>query len=233
MRGRKLERNMARSALKGKAPTKARNLKPRTRTKLKARLKPRVDHAARRTAYLRAAAETFLAKGTFASMQDIADRAGAPKPVFYRIFPSRADLTDAFFQHVYDVIMRTQQGTWDGYGWALRVLYQEAKNDKEIFLVALNTFRGDPGFEPWRERLFTLVQQQALGLFQPAESAPPGAEERAVRASKTLSSLFFDTLIAWLENRDGLTDEARFKWWGRIIREWRKATREAFALDAG
>ena len=29
-----------------------------------------------------------------------------------------------------------------------------------------------------------------------------------------------------------LSDEARFIWWGRIVREWRKATREAFQLDA-
>jgi AcrR family transcriptional regulator len=224
---------MAHGALKNRTPTKARGLKPKIDKKHKPRLKPRVDRVARRTAYLRAAAEAFLAKGPLASMQDIADRAGAPKPVFYRIFPSRADLIDAFYQHVYDTIVRTHQGTWDGYGWSLRVLYQEAQNDKEVFLVALNTFRGDPAVEPWRARLVTLVQEHALGLFQPAEGAPPGAQERAVRATKTLSFLFFDTLVSWLENRDGLTDEARFKWWGRIIREWRKATREAFELDAG
>ena len=40
-----------------------------------------------------------------------------------------------------------------------------------------------------------------------------------------------DTLVAWLEDKDGLTDEQRFVWWGRIVREWRKATREAFELD--
>ena len=49
--------------------------------------KPRVDKEARKADYLRAAAKAFLAKGAAASMQDVADAAGAPKPVFYRIFP--------------------------------------------------------------------------------------------------------------------------------------------------
>ena len=46
-----------------------------------------------------------------------------------------------------------------------------------------------------------------------------------------MSSLVFDTLVAWLEDTDGLSDEKRFVWYGRIIREWRKATREAYELD--
>lgn len=196
------------------------------------RAKPRVDREARKADYLRAAARAFLAKGASASMQDVADAAGAPKPVFYRIFPSRADLIDAFYQHIQDVIIATQQGQWDGYGWALRVLYAEAKKEPEIFLVALKTFRGDPGLEPWRLRLLDLIERQAMGFFQPTPGAPAGAEARAVRASGTMSSLTFDTLVAWLENRDGLSDEKRFIWWGRIVREWRRASREAFELDA-
>ena len=41
----------------------------------------------------------------------------------------------------------------------------------------------------------------------------------------------FDVLVAWLEGKDGLTDEQRFKWYGRIVRAWRHATREAYDLD--
>jgi AcrR family transcriptional regulator len=195
------------------------------------RTKPRVDREARKADYLRAAAKAFLTKGAGASMQDVADAAGAPKPVFYRIFPSRAELIDSFYSHVFDTIVRTQQGEWDGYGWALRVLYLEAKKEPEIFLVALKTFRGDPTVEPWRERLLELVNRQAMGFFQPATGAPSGGKDRGVRASGTMSSMAFDTLVAWLEDRDGLSDEKRFVWWGRIVREWRKATREAFDLD--
>lgn len=195
------------------------------------RPRPRVDREARKADYLRAAARAFLAKGASASMQDVADAAGTPKPVFYRIFPSRAEVIDAFYQHISDAIVQTQQGQWDGYGWALRVLYLEARKEPEIFLVALKIFRGDPALEPWRLRLLDLIERQAMGFFQPSEGAPHGADARAVRASGTMSSMMFDTLVAWLEDRDGLSDEKRFVWWGRMIREWRKASREAFELD--
>jgi AcrR family transcriptional regulator len=196
------------------------------------RSRPRVDPVARKAEYLRAAARVFLELGAGATMQDIADGAGAPKPVFYRIFPSRADLIAAFFEHVHDTIAETQKGEWGGYGWALRVLYLEARKSPEIFLVALKTFRGDPALEPWRQKLMALGPAQAqTGFFTPHPEAPPGAADRARRASVTLSTLSFDTLVTWLENRDQLSDEARFIWWGRIIREWRKATREAFELD--
>jgi AcrR family transcriptional regulator len=195
------------------------------------RAKPRVDKEARKSEYLRAAARAFLAHGASASMQDIADTAGAPKPVFYRIFPSRADLIEALFAHVHDTIVKTQQGAWDGYGWALRVLYLEAKKDPEIFLVVLKTFRGNPTLQPLREKLLHLIHARAAGFFAPAADAPPGPPDRTARASRTLTSLMFDTLVAWLENADGLTDEKRFVWFGRIVREWRLATRQAYDLD--
>jgi AcrR family transcriptional regulator len=195
------------------------------------RTKPRVDREARKASYLRSAANAFITKGATASMQDVADEAGAPKPVFYRIFPSRADLIESFYEHVHDVIVNTQQGQWDGYGWALRVLYLEAKKEREIFLVALKTFRGDPALEPWREKLFDLLSSQAMGFFHPTEDAPPGGEARGRHASRTLTAMGFDTLVSGLEDSDGLSDEKRFIWWGRIVREWRKATREAFELD--
>lgn len=196
------------------------------------RPKPRVNKELRKAEYLRAAARTFLAKGAAASMQDIADAAGAPKPVFYRIYPSRAELIDALFQHVHDTILKTQQGKWDGYGWALRVLYAEAKQEPDIFIVVLKVFHGDPNLQPWREKLYALIHKQSTrGFFQPSPGAPPGAEKRAILAAKSLNSTSFDTLVAWLENTDGLTDEQRFTWWGRIIREWHKATREAYQLN--
>jgi AcrR family transcriptional regulator len=210
----------------------AKALRPRASGKTRATVpKPRVDRVARKAKYLRAAAAVFLREGASASMQQVADEAGAPKPVFYRIFPSRADLIDAIFQHVHDVIVETQQGEWDGYGWALKVLYLEAKKDPEIFLAAFKTFRGDPTLQPWRDRLLALVHTQAEAFFLPAEGSPAGGDDRAIRAARTLNATVFEILVSWLENADGLVDEARFIWWGRIIKEWRWATREAFALD--
>lgn len=196
------------------------------------RTRPRVDKIARKADYLRAAARVFLASGNSASMQEVADAAGAPKPVFYRIFLSRADLIDALFQHVHDTIVETQKGRWDGYGWALRVLYLEARKDPEIFLVVLKVFRGDPAWEPWRQKLLLLVNKQTETIFQPANGAPPGGEKRAVAAARTANAWMFQVLVSWLEDNDGLSDEARFVWWARIVREWRLATREAFELNA-
>jgi AcrR family transcriptional regulator len=195
------------------------------------RSRPRVDKEARKAEYLRAAARAFLANGPSASMQVVADAANAPKPVFYRIFPSRAELIESLFDHVYDTMLKTQQGKWDGYGWALRVLYTEAKKDPEIFLVVLKTFRGDPALEPLRVRLLGLIHKQAANFFQPSDGAPPGLPDRSERASRTMTSMALDTLVAWLEDADGLTDEKRFVWYGRIVREWRTATREAYELD--
>jgi hypothetical protein len=47
-----------------------------------------------------------------------------------------------------------------------------------------------------------------------------------------MTGFLFESLVAWLEDADGLTDEKRFAWFGRIVREWRLATREAYDLDA-
>ena len=216
------DHTMAKAPLRGRSGEKPASTGP----------KPRVDRVARKAKYLRAAASVFLREGAGASMQNVSDEAGAPKPVFYRIFPSRSELIEAIFQHVHDVILETQKGEWGGYGWAMRVLYAEARKDPEIFLVALKTFRGDPVWQTWRERLLNLVHTHAEGFFLPAEGAPPGGAKRAVLAARTLNAWVFEILVSWLEDRDGLADEARLIWWARIVKEWRWATREAFALDA-
>ena len=212
---------MAKSPLRARSGEKLQSTGP----------KPRVDKVVRKAKYLRAAASVFLREGAAASMQEVSDEAGAPKPVFYRIFPSRSDLIDAIFSHVHDVIVEILEGEWEGYGWAMKMIYLEAKKDPEIFLVALKTFRGDPVWEPWRERLLNLVHTKAEGFFLPSEGAPPGGAQRAVLAARTLNSSVLEILVSWLEDRDGLSDDARFIWYGRIIKEWRWATRAAFDLD--
>jgi AcrR family transcriptional regulator len=193
--------------------------------------RPRVDQTARREDYLQAAARVFLAHGAAASMQQVAEAAGAQKPVFYRIFPSRAALIDALFQRVYDVIAEIQAGPWEGYGWTLKAVYLAAKPQRDVFLAALTAFRADPACDRWRERLLTLVHEHSQGFFDPAPTAAPGGKARARLAARSLNSLFFEILTDWLADRDGLSDEARFTWYARIIREWRKATREAYRLD--
>ncbi|MFZ4685946.1 MAG: hypothetical protein ACOYMK_10045 [Hyphomonadaceae bacterium] len=134
--------------------------------------------------------------------------------------------------HLRDTVVKIHQGKWDGYGRALRVVYFEAKKDREIFLVVLKTFSGDPALAPMREKMLDLVYKQAAKFFAPSDGAPPGTPNHRTRASRNMTGPMFDTLVAWLEDYGGLTDEKRFVWWGRIVREWRLATREAYELDA-
>jgi hypothetical protein len=83
-----------------------------------------------------------------------------------------------------------------------------------------------------REKMLALLYKQAAKFFAPADGALPGTPNRTNRASRNMTGPMFDTLVAWLEDNDGLTDEKHFVWRGRIVREWRHATREAYELDA-
>ena len=69
------------------------------------------------------------------------------------------------------------------------------------------------------------------GVGDPLRTCQRVARERAKKAAGALFGLFLDSMVTWLEDRDGLTDEERIRWWGRIVRENRAAGREAFRLD--
>ena len=130
------------------------------------------------------------------------------------------------------MIAEAQSKPWEGYGWTLKQVYRAAQPQREVFLAALTAFRSDPAGEAWRGRLLDLVHHHSRGFFEPAAGAPPGGKKRAELAARSLNSMFLEILVDWLTDRDGLSDEARFAWWARIVREWRKATREAYQLDA-
>ena len=68
--------------------------------------------------------------------------------------------------------------------------------------------------------------------FAPGPDAPPGAEERARYASRLNVGPLIENLIRWIEGRDGLDEETRLRWWGRIQREFHLGTREAFRLGS-
>jgi AcrR family transcriptional regulator len=199
---------------------------PRTRQR-----KPRVDRIARKAEFLHAAARAFLDLGSGASMQEVATYARAQKAVFYRVFPSRAALIDALFQHIHDACSLAYQSPWRGYGSRLLDVYLRARNDREIFIVGLKVFRGAPELDSWRDRIFDIVHMGSLAFFKPGANAPAGAERRAIQASRSLNTLFLDTLVLWLEDNDGLSDEARLYWWASMAREWRRVTRIAYELD--
>jgi len=194
------------------------------------RRKPRVDHVARRETYVSIAAAVLLEKGLHAAtMRDIAEAAGAAKVLFYRLFPSRDALVEAVFHRVEAAIEDAYRRPWEGYGSMVRHVLEAARREPVPFLVVLKNCRASQ--PEWESRLGALVTRGAAPLFKPGPNAPEGAEERAAKAAGALFGLFVDSMVAWLENHDGLTDEERIRWWGRIVREWRAATREAFRLD--
>jgi hypothetical protein len=40
------------------------------------------------------------------------------------------------------------------------------------------------------------------------------------------------TLVNWIEGRDGLDDLARVRWFGHIMRGWRRISREVYRMNA-
>lgn len=195
-----------------------------------ARRKPRVDRPARREAYVGIAARVMLEKGLHgATMRDIAEAAGAAKVLVYRLFPSREALVEAVFHRVETAIEEAYDQPWEGYGSMVGRVLETARRDPAPFLVVLKNCRANQ--PDWEARLRRLLAKTSMPLFEPGPNAPPGAPARAQRAVGMLFGLFVDSMITWLEDRDGLTDEARIRWWGRIVRENRAAGREAFQLD--
>ncbi len=194
--------------------------------------KPRVDHAARREAYVGIAAQVLLERGLHAAtMRDFAEAANAPKVLFYRLFPSREALVEAVFDRVLQALENAYASPWEGYGSMVGKLLATARQDPAPFLVVLKNCRTGPSGSDWEPRLRAALRETSLPLFKPGPNAPEGAEVRSQHAAGALFGLLIDSMITWLEDRDGLDDATRIKWWGHIVREARKATREAFRLD--
>lgn len=193
--------------------------------------KPRVDAAARREEYIDVAARVMMEKGLHgATMRDFAEAAGAAKILFYRLFPSREALVEAVFERV-EKAVKASFSTWDGYGSMVRNVLADARRDPAPFLVVLKNCGGGADRSDWGDRLRAIVNERSRPMFEPKPGAPDGAEERAGQAGATLFGLWIDCMTTWLEERDGLDDAARIRWWGRIVKEWRLATREAYRLD--
>jgi AcrR family transcriptional regulator len=195
-----------------------------------AKRKPRVDRDARRAEYVSVAAQVLLEKGLHtATMRDIAQAAGAAKVLFYRLFPSREALVEAIFEKVEREIRDAYAKRWEGYGSLVRHVLAAAREEPAPFLLVFKNVRAT-GLD-WEERLRVIMAQVSLPLFKPGADAPAGSDERAMRASGAMFGLFVDSMITWIEDRDGLTDEERVRWWGAIVKAWRHAAREAFRLD--
>jgi hypothetical protein len=132
------------------------------------------------------------------------------------------DLTDRIAVRL-DYAHEDRRDVW------IRHVLATARREPAPFLLVLKNCRS--GQLDWEPRLRVALAKTSMPLFRPGPDAAPGAEERALRASGAMFGLFVDSMITWLEDLDGLTDEERIRWWGRIVKAWREAAREAFRLD--
>ncbi|MDH4386205.1 MAG: TetR/AcrR family transcriptional regulator [Caulobacter sp.] len=186
----------------------------------------------RRAQFIDVTAGVLLEKGlNTATMQDFAQAAGVAKVLFYRLFPSRGALVEAVFHRVETAIVQAYDAPWEGYGSMVRRVLESARKDPTPFLVVLRNSGGAADQLEWGRRLRALFNARTRPLFNPDPAAPADADTRADLASDSLFGLFVDSMIVWLEDRDGLDDVARIRWWSQIVRTWHRASREAYRLD--
>lgn len=194
--------------------------------------KPRVNVAERREAFLLAACRVFLERGVgTATMQDVADAAGVPKILIYRIFRSKQALLDAIRDKVIAKIHEVWAEPAYTYGARMRGMALAAREQPEPFLLVFRYSQAGVEGLDWRKAVEDAMSAYTRERwFKAGPDAPPGAEARADYASRLNVGQFIDMIIRWIEGSDGLDDEARFLWSARIQREFHLATREAFQL---
>jgi AcrR family transcriptional regulator len=193
-----------------------------------------VNVAERRAEYLRIASRVFLEKGLgTATMQDVADAAAAPKVLIYRIFPSKKALLDAILDYVIQAINDAYQVPNFAYGGRAQEIANVARACPEPFLLVFRYSQAGVEQRDWAEAVTRTIAGYTLSRwFLPGPDASPGALKRAEYASRLNVGPLLETLIRWIEGDDGLDEEARLRWWGRISLEYHLATREAFQLGS-
>ncbi|MDZ4372768.1 MAG: helix-turn-helix domain-containing protein [Phenylobacterium sp.] len=194
--------------------------------------KPRVNVPERREAFLLAACAAFLERGVgAATMQDVADAAGVPKILIYRIFRSKQDLLDAIRDKVVAKIHEVWAEPDYMYGARLQRMALVARECPKPFLLVFRYSQAGVEGLDWRDTVADAIAGYTRDRwFEPGPDAPPGAEARADYASRLNVGQFIDTVTRWIEGGDGLDDETRLRWSARIQREFHLASREAFQL---
>lgn len=207
-------------------------LTPGTRPKTGRGSKPRVNIVERREAFLLAACRVFLERGVgTATMQDVADAAGVPKILVYRVFPSKQALLDAIRDKVLAKIHEVWREPTYFYGSRLYSMALAARVQPEPYLLVFRYSQAGVEALDWGAAVTSAIAGYTRERwFAPGPDAPPGAEARADYASRLNVGPFIETLIRWIEESDGLDDESRLRWTARIQREFHLASREAFQL---
>ncbi|MDZ4375961.1 MAG: TetR/AcrR family transcriptional regulator [Phenylobacterium sp.] len=191
-----------------------------------------MDHVQRREHYLQVASRVFLEKGiSAATMQDVADAAGVPRILVYRVFKTKRLLLDAILERVVDTIHEVYSEPNRVYGMRVFSLARAARPCPEPFLLVLHYCQSGVEQQGWQEAVADAIAPYTLRAWcRPAPSAPAGADERAAYASRLNVGWIVETLARWLQDDDGLDEATRLRWWGRMSREYHLGLREAFRL---
>jgi AcrR family transcriptional regulator len=186
----------------------------------------------RREAFLLAASRVFLERGVgTATMQDVADAAGVPKILIYRIFRSKEALLDAIRDKVIAKIHEVWAVPARIYGGRLHGMVVAAREQPEPFLLVFRYSQAGVEGLDWRKKVEDAISAYTRDRwFKTGPDAPPGAEARAEYASRLNVGQFIDLTLRWIEGEGGLDDETRFRYVARIQREFHLASREAFQL---
>jgi AcrR family transcriptional regulator len=184
--------------------------------------------------YIRIASRVFLERGIGqATMEDVARAAGVPKVLIYRIFSSKKALLDAIFETVAATVHESYRTPSYVYGGRAKDIVERARFCPEPFILVFRYSQVGSDPEGWSEAITDLFSAYTRERwFKPGPDAEDGAEERAEFASRLNVAPLLDTMVRWLENRDGLDDQTRFRWWARISRDYHMASREAYRLGA-
>src|SRR6185369_17227248 len=119
--------------------------------------KPRVNVPERREAYIRIASRVFLEKGLGqATMQDVADAAGVPKVLFYRIFSSKKNLLNAIRDHVLAGLHEAYAKPSTVYGQRARYVAEVARPAPEPYLLVFRYSQARVEQLDWAEAVTSL-----------------------------------------------------------------------------
>lgn len=196
----------------------------------KLRRKARLDHDARRKAFIRAAAEVFsengLHKGT---MDQVAERTGVSKVVLYRTFPSKAELLAAIAEEAFEHLQRAATEPWRGYGSGLRRALQAMRAWPDGFIVVLRDMPSAPDCATHYEKFALQAQRDLMGLIPEDYLRSQHARETAFALASAMAALIHQAVRRWIEVYPPDEDEQLIAWAASLTQAWRKATLQALA----
>ncbi len=187
--------------------------------------------SARRDFILAGATDYFFECGLLSSnMNELAARLDLGKPSIYRIFGSRSGLETAIFEPVIQMVESSQTMPYTGAGSHMFQILEMARKNRKAALLVLRDCRTSPAHVHWFDRLTDTFTANLLVAYRPAPDAPPGGKARGAVAARSMARFYADCLAEWLEDRDGLTDEARAQLFKDVVTAWWTTARSVHQL---